>query len=228
MSAARDSFLESLSGVAEAINLQPLAEGSAINGPSLGLSVLRRGILISSWIILETFIRDRTSEILIALERWPRSFEDLPTGLRHSARFAALPHLQQFARLLKREDLDYERELKDELSKMASDNGSVQRFTKFVSGDHTGNLSDDSIKTLLSSLQVADCWNTFRSFSSEVGFGVPSVQEIVKNYVRRRHKSAHSSKFLPAASDISESVWELHVGGSAKQIPAHRDQDHGL
>ena len=25
-----------------------------------------------------------------------------------------------------------------------------------------------------------------------------------------------------------ESVWELYVGGSAKQIPAHRDQDHGL
>ena len=37
-----------------------------------------------------------------------------------------------------------------------------------------------------------------------------------------------ASDAIKNLKDALESVWELHVGGSAKQIPAHRDQDHGL
>jgi hypothetical protein len=203
MSIARGDFLRNLAGISEAIGLEPLAQGATNTIISPGMFVLRRGILVASLIALETFIRERTSEALRALERWPKSFEDLPEKLRLAARMNALSHLQQFARMLRRQGEDFETELWNEIEKMASGHGTVQQFSKFVSGDHTGNLSDENIKDLLSNLQVKDCWASFRVFSSDAGIGVPSVQEVVKNIVRRRHRSAHSASYSPTATDIT-------------------------
>ena len=203
MSLARGDFLRNLAGISEAISLEPLAQGATNTIISPGMFVLRRGILVASLIALETFIRERTSEALRALERWPKSFEDLPERLRLAARMNALSHLQQFARMLRGQGEDFETELRTEIERMASGHGTVQQFSKFVSGDHTGNVSDRNIKDLLSNLQVKDCWASFRVFSADAGIGVPSVQEVVKSIVRRRHRSAHSASYTPTAADIT-------------------------
>jgi len=204
MSISRGEFLRSLNGIAEAIALEPLAQGATRTLVPPGLFVLRRGILIASLIALETFVRDRTAEALRALERWPKSFEDLPERLRTAARFNALTNLYNFAKLLKRNNEDYEAELREEISKMASGQGTVQQFSKFVAGDYTGNISDASLKDLLSCFQVNDCWNSFRYFAADVGIGIPSVQEVVKDTIRKRHRSAHSASYTPTVTDISD------------------------
>ncbi|WP_156647870.1 hypothetical protein [Methylobacterium sp. Leaf87] len=202
MSIARVEFLRSLEGINEAISLEYLAQGATQATITPGVFVLRRGILISSLIALETFVRDRTVEALRTLERWPLSYEDLPEKLRIAARLNALSNLQQFAKMLKRQEEDFELELRTEIAKMASGHGTVQQFSKFVAGDYTGNISDLGLKDLLSSLQVVDYWNTFRTFISDAGIGVPSVQELVKGIVRKRHRSAHSASYSPNAGDI--------------------------
>ncbi len=148
-------------------------------------------------------MRERTAEVLKTLERWPLSYDDLPEKLRLASRLNALSHLQQFAKMLRRQGDDFEGELKSELTKMASGDGSVLQFSRFVAGDYTGNLSDTGLKELLSSLQVSDCWATFRTFSASVGIGVPSVQELVRSVVRKRHRSAHSSSYSPTATEIT-------------------------
>lgn len=204
MSAARAQFLENLAGIREAISLDVVAQGSGTLNTPPSVSVLRRGILVAGLIALETFVRDRTEEALTTLARWPRPYEELPEKLRLSARLNALSHLQQFAKVLKRQGDDYETELANELRKMAGTVGGGLQFTKYVAGDYTGNLSDTGLKELLSSLQVDNCWATFRTFASDVGLGVPSVHEIVKSTVRKRHRSAHVARYAPAASDISE------------------------
>ena len=204
MSPAREEFLRNLIGISEAISLEPVAYGSTSTSVLPGIFVLRRGILVAGLIALESFVRDRTAEALRTLERWPRSFEDLPEKLRLAARLNALSHLQQFARMLKRQNENYEDELKIEIAKINSGQGTVLQFSKFVSGDRTGNLSDETLKELLACLQVKDCWPTFRSFASDVGIGVPSVQEVVKAIVRKRHQSAHTAGYTPTATDIAE------------------------
>lgn len=204
MSVARSDFLRNLDGIVQAIGLEAVAQGALGTAIPPSLFVLRRGILVTGLIALETFVRERTVEALGTLERWPRSYEELPEKLRTAARLNALSHLQSFARMLKRQDDDYEYELKAEIAKMASGDGTVLRFTKFVAGDYTGNISDAGLKELLSNLQVENCWNTFRIFAGQAGIGVPSVQEIVKSTVRKRHRSAHSSTYSPTATEIAE------------------------
>jgi hypothetical protein len=121
VSVARGEFLRNLTGISEAIALEPLAQGATNTTISPGMFVLRRGILVASLIALETFIRDRTSEALRVLERWPKSFEDLPERLRLASRMNALAHLQQFARMLRRQGENFETELRNESEKWRRD-----------------------------------------------------------------------------------------------------------
>ena len=141
--------------------------------------------------------------MLQQLGRWPARYEDLPQRLRDASLLDALSHLQRYALMLKRQQEDYEAELIFQIKQMSSNRGPLFEFTKFVAGDYTGNISDTSIKSLLSIFQVDDCWNSFRLFSSDIGFGVPSVHELIKDVVRKRHRSAHAAAYAPTAADIS-------------------------
>jgi hypothetical protein len=204
MSVARSRFHTDIAGIADAVSLELVAAGVQNTSSRSGVIILRRGILIASLIALETFIRDRTTELLADLGQWPARFEDLPQRIRDAALFDALSHLQSFARVLKRQQLNYEAEIIVEVDKMASNRGPAFAFSKFVSGDHTGNISDGSVKELLKTFQVDNCWPSLRTFSAEIGFGVPSVQQIVADIVGKRHRSAHAAGFVPTASDIAE------------------------
>lgn len=228
MSVARSDFLQGLSSIRAAIALESIAQGDSGTVTTPSVLVLRRGILIAGLIALEAFVRDRTSEALRALERWPRTYEDLPEKLRNAARLNALSHLQQYAKMLKRQGDDYETELQSEISKMGSGNNSSLRFTKFVAGDYNGNLSDTGLKELLSSLQVNDCWATFRAFSADTGIGVPSVQELVKNTVRKRHRSAHSPTYMPPATEITGLYADLLCIGMCFDVAVTSSMEQSL
>ena len=58
------------------------------------------------------------------------------------------------------------------------------QFTKFVAGDYTGNLSEGEAEELMKVFQIKDCWRSLHSLSADVGFGVPSVREILSEIVR--------------------------------------------
>lgn len=204
MSAARGNFLADIGGLGDAGNLEIVAAGALGTAIPPGVAVLRRGILIAALTALEAFVRDRTAELLTDLVRWPARFEDFPVRFREAAVLNALQPLQRYAAMLKRQQQDYEGELNIEVRKMANSSGPAFEFTKFIAGDFTGNLSDAGLKDLLATFQVSDCWNAFRQFSSEIGFGIPSVHELVKDLVSGRHKSAHVARYSPTAADIAD------------------------
>lgn len=209
MSVSREQFKTALDGLMQAVALDPVASGSTQATTNLGVVVLRRGILITALIALETFVRDRTCELLQRLGLWPAQYDDLRQKFRDACLLNALPFLQRYAAMLKRQQDDYQAELIAELKKMSINDGPSFSFTKFVAGDYTGNISDSSLQEMLNTFQINDCWNSFRMFSADIGFGVPSVHELVKDVVRKRHRSAHSSGFVPASADISNLAADL-------------------
>jgi len=204
MSTARSQFLASVNGIEDAVSLDIIAAGTTTTPERNGILVLRRGILVAALVTFETFVRDRTSELLHQLSRWPGHFEDLPQGLRDASLLNALSNLQKYASMLKKQKEDYQSEIIGEITKMAACKGPNFGFTKFVAGDYTGNISELGLKDLLLTFQIEDCWNTFRQFSADIGFGVPSVQQLLADVVRKRHRSAHVAGFTPAATDIAE------------------------
>lgn len=202
MSASRDRFLSSIEGLSDALSLDPISSGANI-GASPGTVILRRGMLIAALITLESFIRDRTEEILAGLSKWPASYEQLPQKLRDAALLNSLTHLQRYAIMLKRQQEDYESEIISQVTLMSLNKGPTFGFSKFVSGDFTGNISDEALQSLVANFQISDCWNAYRAFSADIGFGVPSVREILNDIVRKRHRSAHSADFFPTTDDIT-------------------------
>jgi hypothetical protein len=204
MSVSRSQFLADVTGLSEAVSLEAVAAGATGTIAPPGTVILRRGMLVAALIALETFVRDRTVELLQQLGRWPARFQDLPQRFRDASILDALSNLQQYAQMLRRQNEDYEAELLYELNLMASNKGPSFGFTKFISGDYTGNLTDETFRSLLSRFQVEDCWNTFRMFSADIGFGVPSVQELLRGLVRNRHRSAHAAGFAPTVADVTD------------------------
>ena len=212
MSNARSSFLEEIQALKEAVSLPDVSSAMGFE-LSPGVNLLRRGASITGLILLESFVRNRTEEVLGELKDWPAQFSDFPRKFRDRATIGALPLIERYAKMLRRLELDYESEIITEVKRMASISPPLFHFTKFVGGDYTGNISDKGTEELLSVFQVKNCWNSMHSLSSDIGFGVPSVKEVLKAIVRNRHKCAHVADYSPSANDIFELPQNLVLVG---------------
>ena len=212
MSLARLDFLREVSALSGAVATGQVGSATGISVPP-EVSVLRRGAAITGLIMLETFVRERTVEVLANLQNWPARYEDFPSKFRDRATIEALAHIEKFARMLRREGEDYEGEIFSEIVRMASRTPPAFQFTKFFAGDYTGNLSDSSVQELLGVFQIKDCWRGMHGLASDIGFGVPLVEEVLKTIVRNRHRSAHAAKFTPSATDMAELPAHLRLLG---------------
>lgn len=204
MSAARRDFLDAIDGVRQATRLEALAHGAGAIADPPGVVVLRRGVLVASLIALETFIRDRTAELLQSMGNWPRSFSELPDKLREAALLSSLSNLNRYANMLRRNGEDYFRELEDEVRTIAATSGPTFGFSRHLIGDHTGNISTTNLAELLSYFQIQRPFEDFQQLARTIGFGVPSVRTLLEGLIRNRHRSAHVSRFSPSASDVIE------------------------
>jgi hypothetical protein len=203
VSIARQEFCAALTGLREALKLDAVANAIAAHGNTSSATILRRGLLITGLVTLETFVRQRTDELLTDLAQWPGTFESLPDKFKVQALIEAPNRLHRYAKILKRGGEDFQSEVKSELIRMSKTSGPNFGFSKYIAGDYTGNLSEDGFKELLSCFLIKDPWNDFHGLSSEIGFGAPSIQVILNNVIQRRHKSAHDQSYIPAATDIS-------------------------
>lgn len=212
MSDARKNFLGEISALQDAVSMSTVGTPMGLS-IDLGVSVLRRGAAIAGLVMLEAFIRDRTEEVLIELGRWPAQYVDLPERFRRRATIEALPNIEKYARMLRRNDEDYEAEILREANRIASMSPPTFQFTRFVVGDYTGNISEDGIQELLKVFQIKDCWNSMTALSREIGLGVPSLREVLKAVIRNRHQSAHQIGYTPAAADVLELPLNLRLIG---------------
>ena len=212
MSTARANFLGEIDALARAVSSSPVGSAAGL-GAAPGVGVLRRGAVITGLVMLETFVRDRTEEILVELQNWPAQYEDFPKHFRDRATIDALPNIEKFAKMLRRQENDYETEIITQISRMASMSPPAFQFTKFIAGDYTGSLSEKSTEDLLRVFQVKACWASMHALSSDVGFGVPSVKEVLKAIIRNRHRSAHTAGYNPTASDVLDLPQNLTLIG---------------
>lgn len=210
MSNARQTLHDELAALSDAIQTTGVASGQRAEF-SRGEAVLRRGASITALVMLESFIRERTEEILEHLQSWPANFSDLPNKFRVRATIEALKNIEKYALMLKRQDIDYENFIFEQVSKMTRVNPPHFSFSKFTAGDYTGNISTSSVEELLKSFQIKDFWRKSRLLASDIGIGVPDVKQVLNNIISNRHKCAHVAQFNPNSSDILELVQNIRL-----------------
>jgi hypothetical protein len=125
----------------------------------------------------------------------------LPARFRDAALFGSLGKLETFAKMLRRQGDDYMREIMDQVDLISGNKGPSFSFSRHLVGDFSGNISVGSVKDLLLSFCIKDCWNSFRLLAADIGFGIPSVENVLSGLIRNRHRSAYVAGFSPTLND---------------------------
>lgn len=192
-SAARDSFLRGIRAL-EDLCAEPIATETTDRG-----SVLRRGLVVSAYNLLETFVMERTTELLRHAGAGPTQFADLSDGQRKKA----LRNTLQVAsrRVFRGEwDLPSLGQLAGELGASLSQSGGLGLHPYAFLWDGS-NMSPDDLRGTLRMWHVASPFEQLRLLSGDLGFdilnplgaGQIDLREDLTSLMQMRHRCAHDS-----------------------------------
>ncbi|TDL43953.1 hypothetical protein [Microbacterium oleivorans] len=190
-SIARDQFLRSYRAIAEA-----MAESAVRNQNDVG-DMLRRGLAISTFNILENFVEQRIGELALRVNGGHLSFSDLPDKLAQRAVENVLVVAAKRAfRLDKAELLALGKEVGGSLSSVAGPL-MVSPMTWLWTGSNMGHADlDDALRAL----HVSDVYASLRQITGRCGYSVKDangkpidLRDALKGVAEERHNSAHNS-----------------------------------
>jgi hypothetical protein len=195
MSAARSRFLTSSRAYQRAVQSPALLGNSPPRTRTDHTSrLLRNGAAVVGLAIIEDFLRDRSTEVLIALGRGALPLSALP------------PHLQQLVtvdttRLLVAKVRAAERDGEDPLPLIQATGRSLASsartsMTVPTIALHWGgsNVTVDHVETVLKALQVGQPWVELTTFARRCGFPLPgSLKDVFRSAIKERHRAAHEA-----------------------------------
>ena len=170
-------------------------------------NLLRKGLGIVAFNILEDFIKNKTEEVLEQLSPLI-PFESLPQALQDSG-IDALKALSLRANILKINGGDYKGLIVNEVLKIGSIQSPEYKLSKYSFFHNNSNISIHDINHLLKSFGVTGGWTLLKQISDAIYGGVVDLCEAYKNMERLRHKAAHSASFLYEYSVLSNIYSEI-------------------
>ncbi|UAY55782.1 HEPN domain-containing protein [Arachidicoccus terrestris] len=193
---AKDELLERLKYIDKASYLPELIDNSIQDTEHNKIAnLLRKGLSIVAFNILEDFIRNRTYEALDELCNTSIPFTNLPDTLQDSSITKALSSLQFQQKILKKEGEDYKSIIQTETLKIASTLSHPFQISKYSFVNANSNISAEEIKDLLKAFGVSGGWSTLQKIGNSIGAGIPNLNSAFSLASERRHSSAHSASF---------------------------------
>lgn len=207
---ARDSFISSLRSIRDALAEEPVLRGPSQQGKGKAADVgaiLRRGLAVSTFNVLENFIESRIGELVAQLNGGQLSFSDLPEGTRKRSISTTL---KVAASKLQRQ-LEYSEVVNLGIStgvSLSSLNG-VMQLSPLALTWPGSNLSESEFRNVLKFFHVKDAWRQLREVASQMGFQVVGhdgkevdLQFQFLELARERHSAAHNSNHAVSAMVI--------------------------
>jgi len=173
--------------------------------------MLRNGMAIVGFTILEDFIKKRTGEILKEIGSTGINFNNLPDKLKDAVTVGALKGIQNRAEVLKNNTEDYIGFIQNETLFISSTKNSVFELSEYSIGWNKSNLSSQDISKFLSVFNVQGGWNAIRDISTSINVSLTNPSEIFKNAATRRHKAAHNVLADSLLSDLEDFVSQSKV-----------------
>jgi hypothetical protein len=216
-SLARDSFLSGIRAFVAACDLQPVRAHDDV-----GL-LLRRGMTVAAYNLLETFLDDRLLELATHVNGGSTQFLDLPERLQKRS---ISQTLAVAAVRLRRSALDIAdlRAYSQSVGTSLSAVGSALALSPLMWAWTGSNLSSDDVSTMLKSFQVESPWNAALGLAGRLGFQTVDLnrdaidlKEDLDALATERHKSAH------VASHSITSLWLRAVPDRLSRIAVSVD-----
>jgi hypothetical protein len=193
---AKSELIERLKYIDSAASLPTLIDnGIAQSEHNSVANLLRKGICIVAFNILEDYIKKKAIESLDILALTGISYTNLSDFLQESAINGALTSLNFQARILKGDGQDYKLTIQEETRKIASTIGSPFELSKYTLLSSGSNVTSDEIGDFLRAFGITGGWRLLKTISDSVGGGIPDLAVAFRLASQRRHSCAHSANF---------------------------------
>lgn len=208
--AAKVELIERLKYLDTAAALPVLIDvGVASSEHNSVANLLRKGLSIVSFNILEDFIKNKAYESLDNIASSGMSFLNLPNELQEYSVSGALASLQFQSIILKRANQDYKLTIQQEAQKIASTIGSPFSLSKYSLLSSGSNVVAKEINEFLKAFGISNGWVQLKTVSDSIGGGIPDLAQAFNLASQRRHSSAHSASFEYSSSWLSNIKSEI-------------------
>lgn len=193
---AKTNLMSRLGNIEHAISLPALIDNGIGNTPHNGAAnLLRKGMGIVAFNILEDYVKERMIEALDHISTSNVPFSRLPDKLKEASTLGAIKALSFRAGLAKKDGSDWLGLVQGESLKVSSTSNQVYAFSQFSFLSGNSNVSHSEIGDLMAALTINGGWRTLKTISDDIGGGVPDLQQAYSNAALRRHNAAHVSNF---------------------------------
>lgn len=173
--------------------------------------MLRNGMSIIGFTILEDFIKRRTGEILKGIGLTGCNFNLLSDKLKEAVTFYALKGINSRADTLRRNSEDFITFIQNETGFISSTKSSVYELSEYSIGWDKSNLISSDISEILTILNVDGGWNSIQRLSSIVNCSILNPDQVFKNFAMNRHKSAHNTDADSLLTDLGSFITQSKI-----------------
>lgn len=193
---AKSELFEKLKYLDTAILSDSLIDdGVAISEHNGAANLLRKGLGIVAFNILEDFIKNKSLETLDYISGSGIQFSNLPNSLQENSILGAIKSLVFRANIKKKEGGDWRTLIQNESLKIHSTQNNPYKLSKYSLVSANSNISAQEVNDLLKSFSIDGGWRKLKEISDLINGGITDLNQSYKNATERRHNSAHSVNF---------------------------------
>lgn len=193
---AKSELFSRLQHLDNAIDNEVLVDnGIAPSDHNGAANLLRKGLGIVAFNILEDFIKNKASETLNHISNSGISFSSLSDKLQYASTFEALNALAFRARLEKKDGGDWQSLIQEETIKIHSTKTDNFELSKYSLVSSNSNISGAEVGELLAVFSITGGWRKLKQVSDSINGGVTDLSQSYNNAAERRHNAAHAAEF---------------------------------
>ena len=206
MASAREDFVRRLRALKRVVDdnqtLQLLQH--SLGDPEINerARLLRNGLAVSSFAILEDFLKTRAAEVLGRLSASPLAFSQLPDDLQRLCTEDVVTALRFQVDLRSRSREDAGPFIRQVATSLASTDQYPYTLSGIAFGHARSNLVHGDVKDLLKAFNIADGWGNVTGFARRMGLGSFALRDDFVQAAQRRHRGAHEASAETPLGDL--------------------------
>lgn len=187
---AKDSLLATLNVLRDCLKDAALIDTAVTVEHNLRAAMLRQGLAVLVFATMESFIRERTGELLKSFTNPQLAFSDLLPALQRATTIGALEGIRFRLKLQRAQDkINW---LVGALAPVATATSNLAQLSTYSFGQAASNLVEDDVSDILKAFGVQSPWVQITELSSRLGVATLDCQSEFIKIKERRHDSAHA------------------------------------
>jgi len=166
--------------------------------------ILRNGLAITAFVILEDFLKTRIGEIFEGIKFHSVPFASLYDEIKVATTLNAIDSIKSRAIYLKRSGKDWLTFIQQETHKISSTSTSRYRLSNYSLGWDKSNVRSDDISLWLKILRIEGGWQTIQKITSKAEVTLVSPESIYQAAIERRHSAAHDPASDALYTDLTQ------------------------